>query len=98
MSLPQTVAAVLREHVTLELECIDRLYLNVYQPNLQLERKVYHYLREQHGAGAVSSIHFQTMTKAFVHSIEAFAQSASIPLIAFEKDTRKEEQIGRAHV
>src|SRR5438105_9297552 len=31
------------------------------------------------------------MTKAFVHSIEAFAQSASIPLIAFEKDTRKEE-------
>ena len=91
MSLPQTVAAVLREHVTLELECIDRLYLNVYQPNLQLERKVYHYLREQHGAGAVSSIHFQTMTKAFVHSIEAFAQSASIPLIAFEKDTRKEE-------
>src|SRR5712692_8623877 len=91
MSLPQTVAAVLHEHITLELECIDRLYLNVYQPQLQLERKVYYYLREQHGTGAVSSMHFQAMTKAFVHSIEAFAKSASIPLIAFEKDTRKEE-------
>ncbi len=30
MSLPQTVAEVLREHVTLEVEGIDRMYLNVY--------------------------------------------------------------------
>jgi hypothetical protein len=32
MSLPQTVADVLGEHVTLEVEGIDRMYLNVYQP------------------------------------------------------------------
>jgi hypothetical protein len=38
MSLPRTVTAVLRDHVTFELECLDRLYLNVYQPHLQLER------------------------------------------------------------
>ena len=35
MSLPRTVADVLREHVTLEVEGIDRMYLNVYQPRLQ---------------------------------------------------------------
>ena len=35
MSLPRTVADVLNEHVTLEVECIDRMYLNVYQPRLQ---------------------------------------------------------------
>jgi hypothetical protein len=91
MSLPQSVAAVLREHVTLELESIDRLYLNMYQPDLQLERKVYCYLRDQHGAGAVSSRHFQTMTQAFVHNIEAFAKTSCIPLITFEKNIRKEE-------
>jgi len=91
MSLPQSVAAILREHVTLELESIDRLYLNVFQPDLQLERKVHWYLREQHGAGAVSSLHFQTMTKAFVKSIEAFADGAHIPLITFEKNARKED-------
>jgi hypothetical protein len=33
MSLPQTVAEVLREHVTLEVEGIDRMYLNVYVPH-----------------------------------------------------------------
>jgi hypothetical protein len=33
MTLPRSVADVLAEHVTMELECIDRMYLNVYQPN-----------------------------------------------------------------
>ena len=36
MSLPRTVAAVLREHVTLEVEGIDRLDLNGYVPKLQM--------------------------------------------------------------
>lgn len=91
MTLPHSVADVLRHHVTLELESIDRLSLNVYQPDLQLERNVYHYLRDQHGAGAVSSLHFQRMTQAFVRSIEAFAKQQQVPLLTFEKDTRKEE-------
>jgi hypothetical protein len=91
MSLPRSVADVLREHVTLELECIDRLYLNVYQPELQRERNVYRYLRTRHGAGAVSSRYFQGMTQAFVRGIEAFAKRQQVPLLTFEKDTRKEE-------
>ena len=82
MSLPRTVADVLHQHVTLELECIDRMYLNVYQPNLQMERKVYHYLRQQHGAGAVSSRYFQSMTQAFVKSIEDFAAREKIALLS----------------
>ena len=91
MSLPRTVADVLSKHVALELECIDRLYLNFYQPQLQLEPKVYRYLREQHGAGAVSSRYFQGMTRAFVGSIESFTQKIGVPLLTFNKQTRKEE-------
>ncbi|HTU19870.1 MAG TPA: hypothetical protein VMG10_17540 [Gemmataceae bacterium] len=49
MSLPRTVADVIRQQVTLEVECIDRMYLNVYQPNLQRERDVFRFLREQRG-------------------------------------------------
>ena len=37
MSLPRSVAEILREHVTLEIECMDRMYLNVYIPQLQRE-------------------------------------------------------------
>jgi hypothetical protein len=91
MSLPRTVADVLSKHVTFELECIDRLYLNFYQPQLQLEPKVYRYLREQHAAGAVSSRYFQGMTRAFVHSIESFTQRIGVPLVRLDSQTRKEE-------
>ena len=38
MTLPRTVADVLVDHVTLEVECIDRMYLNLYQPKLQHDR------------------------------------------------------------
>jgi hypothetical protein len=35
MSVPRSVAEVLADHVTLEVEGIDRMYLNVYVPGLQ---------------------------------------------------------------
>ena len=37
MTLPRTVADVLSDHVVFEVECIDRMYLNVYVPTLQTE-------------------------------------------------------------
>src|SRR5438552_12790423 len=38
MSIPRSVADVIQNHVTLEVEGIDRMYLNVYQPKLQMEK------------------------------------------------------------
>lgn len=35
LKLPQSVGEVLQEHVVLESESIDRMYLNVYVPQLQ---------------------------------------------------------------
>ena len=35
MTLPRTVSDVVAEHVVFEVECIDRMYLNVYVPGLQ---------------------------------------------------------------
>jgi hypothetical protein len=35
MTLPRSVAEVLSDHVVFEIESIDRMYLNVYQPRLQ---------------------------------------------------------------
>jgi hypothetical protein len=91
MTLPRTVADVIRDHVTLELECIDRMYLNAYQPDLQRERDVFRFLRDHRGQGAVSSRCFQAMTQAFVQAIEDFAQQNGIPLVSFAKNQRKED-------
>ena len=35
MIVRQSVADILENHVTFELECIDRMYLNAYVPSLQ---------------------------------------------------------------
>ena len=45
MSLPRSVAEVLAEHVTLEVEGIDRMYLNGYVPALQRAAGVASFLR-----------------------------------------------------
>jgi hypothetical protein len=37
MSLPSSVAQLQRDHVVMELECIDRMYLNAYIPKLTTE-------------------------------------------------------------
>ena len=34
----QSVATILKDHVKLSVECIDRMYLNVYVPALQIDR------------------------------------------------------------
>jgi hypothetical protein len=55
MSLPRSVAAVLREHVTLELESIDRMYLNGYVPGLQYESGVAAFFKKHRGHSWASS-------------------------------------------
>ena len=40
MTLPRTVTEILRDHVTLEVEGIDRMYLNAVVPILQTERGI----------------------------------------------------------
>jgi hypothetical protein len=47
MKLPHSVCEVLRNHVVLKSECIDRMYLNVYVPQLQRIGGDVWYLRGQ---------------------------------------------------
>lgn len=91
MSVPQRVADVLSGHVVLELECIDRMYLNVYQPKLQTPSMVYSFLRHSSVQGSVSSKCFQASTQAFVASIEKFAASNGVVIRPFEKGERKDD-------
>ena len=77
--------------MTLEVECLDRMYLNVYQPNLQCEHDVFRFPRDQRGQGAVSSRCFAAMTQAFVQALDDFARDNGIPLIPFAKKQHKEE-------
>src|SRR2546426_4013083 len=70
MTGARSVADGLRDHVVLELEGIDRMYLNGYLPSLQTTGAVVGYLRVQHGQRFASTAAVVPMTEAFVRNIE----------------------------
>jgi hypothetical protein len=82
---------IIREHVTLEVESIDRMYLNVYQPQLQRDLGVVGFFRHHRGQAFASSVLMATMTRTFVSSIESFAKAQKIPVITFHKGQRKDD-------
>src|SRR3954454_24520981 len=91
MSLPRSVADVLNEHVTLEVEGIDRMYLNVYQPRLQTERGVAACFRFHRGETFASSALMAPMSTAFIAAIDHFVEQEDIPLIRFTKGQRQDD-------
>lgn len=91
MSLPRTVAEVLGEHVTLEHEGIDRMYLNVFIPGLQYEKGVASFFKFHRGHKFASSALMVPITEAFIKRVEQFVGRQNVPLITFEKDQRKDD-------
>lgn len=91
MSLPRSVADVISQHVTLEVEGIDRMYLNVFVPKLQYENGVVGFFRNHRGFTFASSALMDPITKEFIRQVSEFADRAGIPLITFAKGERKDD-------
>ncbi len=91
MSVARSVAEVLAEHVSLEVEGIDRMYRNVYIPGLQREQGVASFFRFPRGNQFVSSAWMDAISKTFVAAWDAFARQEKISVIAFRTGQRKED-------
>ncbi len=91
MSIARSVADVLDDHVVLEVEGIDRMYLNVYVPHLQTVGAVVGYLRGHRGQRFASTAAVAPMTEAFVRNIEEFVRREGVDLVTFEKRQRKDD-------
>jgi hypothetical protein len=91
MSIPRSVADVVRQHVTLEVECIDRMYLNVYVPALQRAGGVATFLRFHLGHQFASSVLMDPISKAFISQVDQFAKQTNVPVVHFEKGQRKDD-------
>ena len=92
MRVAQSVAEILSKHVELEVEGIDRMYLNVYVPRLQIVEGVLGFLKKHLGHKVASTRLVEPITRAFVAAIEKFVQDNAIPMICFEKGQRKKER------
>jgi hypothetical protein len=91
MKLRPTVASVINEHVTLELESIDRLYLNIFVPQLQREGGVAAFFRVHRGHPFASSALMDPISKEFVARLESFAKDQRVPVVQFRKGERKDD-------
>jgi hypothetical protein len=80
MTLPRTVADVLDRHVTFEIESIDRMYCNVYQPRLQYPKGAAAFFHFHRGHTFASSALMAPMTKAFVAEIHDFIAARGLDL------------------
>jgi len=90
MSSP-SVADILDSHVSLEVEGIDRMYLNVYVPTLQYPSGVASFLKKHRGHKLASSVLLEPISSSFVSKMEDFAEERQIDVITFPKGLRKDD-------
>ena len=87
----KNVAEILTNHVTFELEAIDRMYLNAYVPSLQTGGGVVWFMQTQLGARGPSTMMVAPMSERFVDAIDGFVAREGIDLVTFEKGQRKDD-------
>jgi len=82
---------ILRDHVTLEVECMDRIYLNGYVPKLQTGGQLVTFMMERLGKPIPSPSLLGKITQGFVAAVKQFAADNSIPVVKFEHKQRKDD-------
>jgi len=91
MNLARSVADVVAEHVSFEVECIDRMYCNLYVPRLQYAGGLVGFVHRQLGLPIASTAPLAAITDRFVKDVHAFAQANHIPWVDFVKGQRKDD-------
>jgi hypothetical protein len=91
MAAAVTVNDVLDGHVGLDVECLDRIYLNGYVPNLQVAGQVVSFMTAHLGNPIPSPAIMEKIGTAFRKAVDRFATDNHIPVVRFGKDDRKIE-------
>ncbi|MGH3566922.1 MAG: hypothetical protein ACRDRH_13000 [Pseudonocardia sp.] len=91
MTVARSVADVLDDHVVFEVESIDRMYLNVWQPRLAYGGGVQGFFVGHRGYHYASTALMDPMTKDLVADIHWFVAARGLELVSFDKGQRKDE-------
>ncbi len=84
-----TAADMVAGHVTLDISCLDRLYLNGYVAKLQTPGGVVYFFRDHRGKPIVSPALFEPIGEKFRKDIKDWAQANGVPVIRFRARERK---------
>jgi len=88
MATVTNINDVLDGHVGLEIECVDRLYLNAYVPNLQVAGQVARFLHDHLGNMLPSPALFEPIGNRFRREVRRYADRHDIPILRLKKPDR----------
>ena len=86
-----TINELICNHVTLEVECLDRIYLNGYIPNLQIPGQLITFLVQHRKQKIPSPALLHKMTQNFVQDVKRYAEENDIPIVHFKHGERKDD-------
>ncbi len=85
------IPELLSGHVTLEVECLDRLYLNGYIGKLATSGGLVTFMREQLGKPIPSPVVLGQVTEKFREAVKTKAERDEIPIYQFDHKERKDD-------
>lgn len=85
------VKEILQDKVGLDIECVDRVFLNGYVKYLQMPGGVINFIRNQKNWPIPSPQMMKKMSQAFRKEVGRFAAEQGVPLIGFKKGDDKAE-------
>src|SRR5438270_8997494 len=86
-----SIPELLDGHVTLEVECLDRLYLNGYIGPMAISGGLVTFMREQLGKPIPSPVVLGQVTEKFREAVKAMAEQYQIPVYQFDHKERKDD-------
>ena len=84
-----TAGELLDGHSVLDVECLDRIYLNAYVPILQSSGQVVAFMTQHLGMPIPSPALLEKIGTKFRRSVESYASGNGIPWVRFGKGDRK---------
>ena len=88
MATVTNINEVLDGHLALEIECVDRLYLNAYVAKLQVPGQVARFLHDHLGLMLPSPAAFEKIGNRFRGAVRRFAEDRDIPILRLGKPDR----------
>ena len=88
MTVPRSAGDVVSDHTVFEIECIDRMFLNVWVPRLAYGAGVQGFFVGHRGHHYASTALMDPMTKAFVADIHGFIAARGLELVSFGKERK----------
>ena len=90
-----TIAELLKDHTTLTIESLDRVYLNGYVASLPTAGGLCHFLAERRDSPIPSPAVLGRMPREYVKAVEAFIEAEGIEMVRFERKDRKDDIANR---